>query len=114
MKPWVSKAGVYLRCRFGVDAVQGVAGRGGASDHPIGLALDFMVDRVTGDRLADCLLRNMDHFNVKYVIWRQRINYGSGWKPMENRGSATANHMDHVHVSFNPRAGGSAAPGVCG
>ncbi len=35
-----------------------------------------------------------------YVIWRQRYNDGSGWDPMEDRGSITANHYDHVHVSF--------------
>ncbi|MCV7097646.1 hypothetical protein H7H99_21600, partial [Mycobacterium kubicae] len=37
---------------------------------------------------------------VTYVIWQQRYNDGNGWSTMENRGSPTANHMDHVHVSF--------------
>jgi hypothetical protein len=34
------------------------------------------------------------------VIWNQRINTGSGWESMEDRGGATANHEDHVHISF--------------
>ena len=29
-------------------------------------------------------------------------NDGSGWDPMEDRGSITENHFDHVHVSFLP------------
>ncbi len=40
---------------------------------------------------------------VSYVIYSQRIwsveRAGEGWRGMSNRGSATANHYDHVHVS---------------
>jgi hypothetical protein len=112
VKPWVANAGYFLRCKFDVSTVIGVAGRGGVSDHPIGLALDFMVDRSAGDALASCALRNQDRMGITYVIWQQRINYGNGWEPMEDRGDATANHMDHVHISFAPRPG-SGAP-QCG
>ena len=59
-----------------------------------------MVDRATGNALAACALRDQKALGVSYVIWRQRINFGSGWKPMEDRGGVTANHFDHVHVSF--------------
>ena len=91
--------------RFGQPTVLGVAGRGNASDHPNGRALDFMVDRATGDQLAACAIRNREALGVSYVIWRQRIDTGSGFRPMEDRGSPTANHFDHVHVSFKPGAG---------
>ena len=64
-----------------------------------------MVDTATGNDLAACVLRNQDALGVKYVIWRQRINFGSGWKAMEDRGGETANHFDHVHVSFDKGAG---------
>jgi len=104
VKSWVRTGAVFLGCRFGVSTMYGVAGRSGASDHPAGLAVDFMVDRANGDRLAACALKNADALGVKYVIWRQRINTGSGWEAMEDRGSVTANHMDHVHISFNPTA----------
>lgn len=100
VKPWVSEAGQLLRCRFGISSVGGVGSRPNPSDHPAGLALDFFVDRSTGDALAECALRNRNRLAVKYVIFRQRINSGSGWRPMEDRGSPVANHMEHVHMSF--------------
>jgi hypothetical protein len=109
VKSWVRDAAEVLSCRFGEPEMFGVAGRGGPSDHPAGLALDFMVDRATGDAMAACVLENMDALSVKYVIWRQRINTGDGWEAMEDRGGATANHMDHVHISFEAQAGSGAA-----
>lgn len=54
-----------------------------------------------GDALAAYALAHMDDFGVMYVIFRQRYNDGTGWDPMEDRGSITQNHYDHVHVSFN-------------
>jgi hypothetical protein len=111
VKPHVRTAARFLGCRFGEPTVYGVAGRAGTSDHPAGLAVDFMVDRATGDRLAACALENRGALGITYVIWRQRINFGSGWQPMEDRGGVTANHFDHVHVSFGRSAGG--APTVC-
>jgi hypothetical protein len=57
-------------------------------------------NRAKGDAIAAYLLANKDALGVQHVIWRQRINYGSGWEAMPNRGSATANHLDHVHCLF--------------
>ncbi|MFI8588612.1 hypothetical protein ACIGG9_27660 [Pseudonocardia alni] len=94
-------AGERLRCMFGVDTVYGVAGRANASDHPKGKALDFMADRATGEKLADYARQNMDELGISYVIYRQRIDTGSGWEMQEDRGGVTANHMDHVHISFD-------------
>ncbi|WP_028662756.1 hypothetical protein [Saccharomonospora halophila] len=96
----VAQVGNHLLERFSVDSVGGRAPRSNPSDHPAGLALDLMVDVPTGNALADHLVEHRDEFGVKYVIWRQRINHGAGWSAMADRGSATANHMDHVHVSF--------------
>lgn len=112
VKPHVRAAAEFLGCAFGEPEVLGVAGRGGPSDHPAGRALDFVVDRATGDRLAACAIRNRAALNVTYVIWRQRIDTGDGFRPMEDRGSPTANHVDHVHVSFGP-SGGTGDPTVC-
>jgi hypothetical protein len=106
VKSHVRTAAEQLGCRFGEPTMLGVAGRAGASDHPGGLAVDFMVDRATGDALASCALENMGALGIKYVIWQQAINHGNGWKPMEDRGGATANHRDHVHISFD-RGGGN-------
>lgn len=89
--------------QFGIleSVIGGLGSRSRTSDHPSGHALDFSVNRVTGDQVAEYALENMKLLSVKYVIWRQRINYGNGWERMEDRGSATANHYDHVHISFN-------------
>lgn len=104
VKPHVAQAGHLIADLFGVKLsdIGGVAGRRNASDHPLGLALDFMCNRETGDDIAEYVLDHAEELDVYYVIWRQRINYGSGWEPMEDRGDVTANHYDHVHVSFNP------------
>jgi hypothetical protein len=104
VKSWVSTAGTELRCIFDVHTVGGLGGRPNASDHPRGLAVDFMTaGGVAGDQLADYALRYKDDLRIKYVIWKQRINFGDGggWHGMPNRGSATANHFDHVHISFD-------------
>ncbi|QRP43344.1 hypothetical protein [Amycolatopsis sp. FDAARGOS 1241] len=103
-QPNAAQVGNHILTKFKVSSVGGRAGRSGASDHPAGLALDFMVDTPTGNVLADYVLAHQSQFGVTYVIWRQRINLGSGWKPMEDRGSPTANHFDHVHVSFKSGA----------
>ena len=54
-----------------------------------------------GDAVAAFALAQQDANAITYVIWRQRYNDGSGWDPMEDRGSITQNHYDHVHVSFD-------------
>ena len=56
-----------------------------------------------GDALAAYALEQQVTYGIRYVIWRQRINLGSGWDAMEDRGSITQNHYDHVHISFHPR-----------
>lgn len=73
------------------------------SDHNSGMAVDAMIRGSVGDQITKFLIDNRQELNVKYVIWEQKY-YAStnGWKgkPMENRGGDTANHYDHVHVSF--------------
>lgn len=112
VKPWVTDAVEFLGCRFGEPQTLGVGSRGNASDHPSGLAADFLVGRATGDAIAECAVQNRQALGVSYVIWQQQINDGSGWQPMEDRGSATANHEDHVHVSFE-RSAPAGRPATC-
>lgn len=95
----VRTVGNALECVFPGHDVLGVGSRGNASDHPDGYALDFMTTR--GDAIAECVVDHADALGVSYVIWDQRINSGSGWSTMEDRGGATANHEDHVHISFS-------------
>jgi hypothetical protein len=106
VKSWVSDAAQFLGCAFGQPDMLGVGSRGNASDHPGGKALDLMTtDQSRGDAIAECALANADELGVTYVIWNQRMNTGSGWESMEDRGGDTANHKDHVHVSFDDSAG---------
>lgn len=112
VKPGVAQVGHHIQERFGIDTVFGVReGSVAESDHPRALALDFMVytDRALGDQVAAYVLANRARFGVTYVIWRQRIHEGAGWDPMEDRGGVTANHYDHVHVSFRS---GALVPGL--
>lgn len=82
---------------------------GDPEDHGKGLAVDFMVysNEQLGDAVAEYTLEQMKsgQSNISYVIWKQRIAglwTGYQWQDMEDRGNITANHFDHVHVSFNP------------
>lgn len=102
--PHVARAGEEIMRKFGPlpGGIGGVGARGNVSDHPFGLALDFMTMQNTslGNRIASYLMSNAQRLMLKYLIWQQRYNSGGGWDLMEDRGSVTANHLDHVHASF--------------
>ena len=72
--------------------------------HPSGRALDYMVlsDAALGDAIAQYQVAHWDQLGVEYVIWQQKIltSPDGVWKAMADRGSATANHMDHPHVNY--------------
>ena len=75
-------------------------------EHASGKAIDIMTSDVgLGTRIAEYLRSNAATLDLYDVIWRQHIftqERGSeGWRSMSDRGSATANHYDHVHVSVN-------------
>jgi hypothetical protein len=73
---------------------------GDPGDHGTGHAVDIMCGTTEGNAIAEFLQANAKTLNIKYLIWRQRIWYPGGvWQAMEDRGSVTANHYDHVHVS---------------
>ncbi|MDR1388087.1 MAG: hypothetical protein LBJ44_11010 [Propionibacteriaceae bacterium] len=86
---------------------------GSSGDHGAGLALDVMIPdwgaasgQALGQAVADWARDNARALGIHYVIFRQRIwNVEvdrAGWRPMADRGSATANHYDHVHISLYP------------
>ena len=77
---------------------------GDAGDHGTGHALDIMIpDSSTGDQIAAWVRDHATELGVSEVIWSQHIwtvqRSSEGWRLMEDRGSATANHYDHVHVT---------------
>lgn len=77
------------------------------SDHPF-YAIDVFVpttDRVPGDVICAYAIKHFDRFGLKYLIYRRHIwnpSISRTWRLMEDRGNPTANHVDHVHVSFQP------------
>jgi SLT domain-containing protein len=102
----VAWSGDEIQRIFGRMTIGGKAPRANASDHPLGLALDFMTTGSVGDRIADHLYNNAVQHALKYEIWKQRIRYpGGAWRGMADRGSITANHFDHVHASYMAKPG---------
>jgi hypothetical protein len=89
----------YLQATYpGVLSIGGVRPCDQFREHCRGIALDAMVggDLELGDRISADMLTRSD---VRFTIWRQTIRYPSGRsRLMDDRGSATANHMDHVHI----------------
>jgi acyl-coenzyme A thioesterase PaaI-like protein len=73
-------------------------------EHSSGKALDIMTSDVQlGNAIAAYLQAHAAELDIFDVIWRQRIwttqRAGDGWRSMPDRGSVTANHFNHVHVS---------------
>ncbi|MEV0080557.1 hypothetical protein AB0H58_29460 [Nocardia neocaledoniensis] len=99
-RPHVAQVSHMVQKMFGLSDIGGANGRYDG-DHGAGLALDIMTSNpAQGDAIAAFVLANKARFGVTYVIWQQQYNDGSGWSYMEDRGDATQNHYDHVHVSF--------------
>jgi hypothetical protein len=72
-------------------------------EHSQGLAIDIMVSGSLGWEIAEFVRANYAELGVSYLIYAQRIwsveRGGEGWRGMSDRGSTTANHYDHVHVT---------------
>lgn len=75
----------------------------GDGEHAAGRALDIMVSGDRGWQVAEWVRARAGELSVSEVIYAQRIwtveRSGEGWRWMEDRGSSTANHYDHVHVT---------------
>jgi uncharacterized protein YraI len=75
----------------------------GDGEHAQGLAIDIMVSGDRGWQVAEFVRAHYSELGVSYIIYSQNIwsveRSGEGWRGMEDRGSTTANHYDHVHVT---------------
>ena len=75
----------------------------GDGEHAEGRAVDVMISGETGWQVADFLRANYAALDIEYIIYSQNIwsveRGGEGWRSMSDRGSTTANHYDHVHVT---------------
>ena len=84
--------------------------RSSSGYHGQGRALDCMIsDSSVGWDAARWVRANAKSLGVSEVIYRQQIwtvqRSSDGWRSMSDRGSPTANHMDHVHVSVYGNSG---------
>ena len=73
-------------------------------EHSSGRALDIMTsDASLGNAIAEFLRAHASELHLYDILWAQRIwtpvRAAEGWRTFPSRGSATANHYDHVHVS---------------
>ena len=114
VKPHVAEFRKFIYEQFGITDIGGYR-EGDPQDHGKGLALDVMVPKSSklGDEVAQLAIDNIKEAGITYIIWKQRFymevqnKYGAPkkWNPMEDRGSITQNHYDHVHISFSPEGG---------
>ncbi|MFI5710529.1 SH3 domain-containing protein [Kribbella sp. NPDC051620] len=92
-----------------VTSYGGLRSGDSGSEHSTGHALDIMVSGETGQEIADWLRANRKAMGVSQLIWQQHIwtvqRSSEGWRAMEDRGGATANHYDHVHVTVYGNSG---------
>jgi hypothetical protein len=78
--------------------------------HGQGRAVDCMIsDSTVGWDIAHWVRAHAKELGAMEVIYRQHIwtvqRSSEGWRSMSDRGSPTANHMDHVHVSVYGNSG---------
>ena len=71
--------------------------------HGSGRAVDIMVSGDFGWEVANWTRANASRLGITEVIYAQRIwttqRSSEGWRWMSDRGSVSANHYDHVHIS---------------
>ncbi|RFU18829.1 phage tail protein [Geodermatophilus marinus] len=123
--PMAAAARAFVMKTWGITNIGGyanrnIAGTGTKSDHALGKAIDVMIANykspaqiALGNQIASWFVANPQAFGTKYVIWRDQINSGNGWKPYGHPGggrSDTLQHRDHVHVSVFDK-GGHLPPG---
>jgi hypothetical protein len=99
--------------RFGPFGAIGCYRAEASGEHPLGRACDFMLSSggvmptsanvQRGYAIAAWAQANAAKIGIMYIIYRQKIwdirMASAGWVPMPDRGSITANHFDHVHIS---------------
>ena len=72
----------------------------GYEDHPSGSSIDVMVSNLElGDRINNWVRAHAAEYNLRYVLYKQiQWNPDGSYSGMSDRGSATQNHFDHLHI----------------
>lgn len=118
VQPQTAALANTLGPKFNIETIGGYRASDPFPDHPSGLAADLMIppgDKATGDKLAAYAKENADELGIDYIIWYQRTwsvdRDSEGWRDMAPRGSKTADHKDHVHITMKADAEPVAADG---
>lgn len=96
--------------------------RTGSAEHSSGRAVDIMVSsgvnrrptpeqKKAADALVNLLIKHAKALGIQWVLfgkdgqvtWSYNVDRGN-WRRLSNRGSVSANHIDHVHVYFKSSA----------
>ena len=96
--------GLYRAVCAAFPALTTYGGYDPHGEHIDGRAIDFMItDSSLGQAVANYIHANAAALGVRDIIWAQQIwipeRASEGWRYMEDRGSPTANHYDHVHAA---------------
>ncbi|PIF04316.1 MAG: hypothetical protein CSA63_01100 [Propionibacterium sp.] len=85
----------------GISSFGGYRNQSG-SLHGSGRAVDAMISGEAGWKVARWARAHASELGIVEILYSQRIwtaqRAGEGWRRFSDRGSATANHYDHVHV----------------
>ncbi len=97
---------VYRAVCAAFPELSAYGGQDGHGEHVNGEAIDFMVPSSSvGERVKDFVYAHHAELDLFDIIWSQHIwtieRSGEGFRSMSDRGSATANHFDHVHIKIN-------------
>lgn len=97
---------VYRAVCAAFPELSSYGGQDGHGEHVNGEAIDFMTpSHDVGERVKDFLYANRYELDLFDIIWARTIwtveRDGEGFRGMSDRGSATANHYDHVHIKIN-------------
>ncbi len=85
----------------GISSFGGYRNQGG-SLHSSGRAVDAMISGEAGWEVARWARAHARELGIVEILYSQKIwtaqRASEGWRSFSDRGSATANHYDHVHV----------------
>ena len=110
LKPNAIKVHRAMRARFPQITVYGGVRPSVIPDHEQGRALDCMIPnyrsasgKALGAEAAAWAKANARSLGINYVIWNQHIwnitRDSEGWRFMADRGSDSANHKNHIHIT---------------
>lgn len=105
-----------------ISTIGGKRSEDGYGEHSSGNAMDVMIPgydtpegKALGDAIASFVIKNASEIGLDGLIWRQTsFGYGGSFTkgtPMEDRGSDTQNHLDHLHIMLG-KGRGAGAPEV--